>query len=88
MEPALENGGVLDRISGPVVVEVCEDIDVLRPAVESRGPLVELGGRIVAISATGATVKTDEREISRELVRLERVDGGSVGDHQCRPMLS
>src|SRR5215217_2728953 len=72
-ETALQVAPVLDRVALPVVVEVGEDIDVSRPRCEPLGPLVQLPVRVVAVPPAGAAVKADQREVGRQLVRLELV---------------
>src|SRR3954447_15957123 len=82
-EQVLEVQGVLDRVTLPVVVEVAEDVDVRRPGTEALRPSVELGVRVVSVCPVGATVEPNEREVRRQLVRLEIIDLRPVSDHEC-----
>src|SRR3954447_9879510 len=83
-EAVLEVEGVLDRVTLPVFVEVGEDVDVRRPGREALRPPVELGVGVVAVCAVRATVEAYEREVRRQLVRLEVVDLRPVADHERR----
>src|SRR5689334_24239267 len=66
---------VTDGVRIPVVVEVSEGGPFVGPVPNSPCPLVDLAVRIVAVAPPLAAVEADEREVGRELVRLERPFG-------------
>src|SRR5437868_9092932 len=72
----------------PVVVEVCEHVDLAQPAREPLAPLLQLGLRVVAVAAAGARMEAHEGEVRGQLVRLELVDFGAVGDHERAAVLT
>src|SRR5581483_8159577 len=84
----LQPDGVPGGEAFPVVVEVGEDVAVLAPPADPLRPLVELAAGIVAADPARAVVKADEREVRRQLVRLERRDLGPVRDHECDVVLT
>ena len=82
VEQLLQGDRVGRREPFPVVVEVGVDVALARPLADGRRPLRELCLRVVAPPAARAVVEADEREVGRQLARLERADLGPVGDHE------
>src|SRR5919197_1365885 len=72
----------------PVVVEVREDVDLVRPAREPLAPLLQFGLRVVAVAAAAAGVEAHEGEVGRQLVSLKRVHLRTVGDDECAAVLA
>src|SRR5215467_2892034 len=77
----LELERVLDGERLPVVVEVGVHVHVLTPLADARGPLVELGLRIVAATTAMPVVEADEGPLGGDLVGLE-LALGRVADHE------